>query len=103
MQWWIREYPTVKNNKNDNADKQDYWSYIKRQFKKNRRALYSMYIVIFMAIIALLADVLANEKPLYCSYQGHTYFPVFKEYGVDLGISRWPKELLNISWTDTKF
>jgi ABC-type microcin C transport system permease subunit YejE len=46
--------------------KQDYWSYVKRQFSSNKRALYSMYIVFFMALIALFADFLANEKPIYC-------------------------------------
>jgi len=83
--------------------KQDYWSYVKRQFSKNKRALYSMYIVIFMALIALFADFLANEKPLYCEYKGTTYFPIFRDYGVSLGIAKWPKDLLNINWIDAKF
>jgi peptide/nickel transport system permease protein len=83
--------------------KQDYWSYVKRQFKRNRRAAISLYIVFFMALIALFADVLANEKPIYCKYNGHHYFPIFKEYAVNAGIAKWPKELLNIDWLNTKF
>ena len=53
--------------------KQDYWSYVKRQFSSNKRALYSMYVIIFMAMIALFADFIANEKQIYCEYKGNTY------------------------------
>jgi len=83
--------------------KQDYWSYVKRQFSSNKRALYSMYIVGFMALIALFADFLANEKPIYCQYKGQTYFPIFRDYGVSMGLAKWPKDLLNINWIETKF
>ena len=83
--------------------KQDYWSYVKRQFKKNKRALYSLYVVLFMLGIAIFADFLANEKPIMCTYQGKTYFPIFKEYAVMLKLGKFPPELNNITWTDTKF
>lgn len=82
---------------------QAYWAYVKRQFRKNKRALYSWYVVIFLGFVALFADFLANEKPLWCVYEGKTYFPVFKEYGVDLGLTKWPKELQNIDWINTNF
>jgi peptide/nickel transport system permease protein len=65
--------------------------------------LFSFYIVCFLAFIALFADVLANEKPLYCSYKGNTYFPVFRDYGVMLGFAKWPPDLRNIDWLNTKF
>ncbi|MBK8350933.1 MAG: ABC transporter permease [Saprospirales bacterium] len=89
----------IENNEKEQA----YWSYVKRQFKKNKRALFSFYIVCFLAFIALFADVLANEKPLYCSYKGNTYFPVFREYGVMMGFAKWPPDLRNIDWLNTKF
>ncbi|HNE49503.1 MAG TPA: ABC transporter permease [Chitinophagales bacterium] len=83
--------------------KQDYWSYVKRQFSNNKRALYSFYIVVFMAFVALFADFLANEKPIYCQYKGQSYFPIFRDYGVSLGLAKWPKDLLNINWLETTF
>ncbi|HMW13407.1 MAG TPA: ABC transporter permease [Chitinophagales bacterium] len=83
--------------------KQDYWSYVKRQFKKNKRALFSFYVVLFMLVIAIFADFLANEKPIVCTYQGKTYFPILKEYAVKLKLGKFPPELNNIIWSETKF
>lgn len=77
---------------------QTYWSLVKHQFKKNKLALVATYVVFFLVIIALLADFLANSKPIYCKYKGETYFPVIKEYIVDLGLSKWDTQFLNIDW-----
>ncbi len=91
-----------KNSTPAQAD-QSYWGIVKRQFKKNRLAVWSLRIVYLIFIVGVLADFLANEKPLYCKVNGNTYFPVFKEYAVDLGLSTWPKELLGIDWSDAEF
>ena len=82
---------------------QEYWAYVKRQFKKNKRALYSAYFVGFMAFIAIFADFLANEKPIVCKFQGKTYFPIIKSYGVSFGVTRWADELKNLNWKDAKY
>jgi peptide/nickel transport system permease protein len=79
---------------------QSYSAYVKRQFKKNKRALYSLYIVIFLAGIALFADVLANDKPLVCSYQGSIYSPVLRSYGVSAGLVNWQEEFQNKDFYD---
>ncbi|MFN8286957.1 MAG: ABC transporter permease [Chitinophagales bacterium] len=91
-----------KNSTPAQAD-QSYWGIVKRQFKKNRLAVWSLRIVYVIFIVGVLADFLANEKPLYCKLNGNSYFPVFKEYAVDLGLSTWPKELLGIDWSNTEF
>lgn len=80
-----------------------YITYVKRQFRKNKRALISFYIVAILASVALLADVLANNKPLYCVVDGETHFPVFKEYAVDMGLSQWDESLLNVEWKDLDY
>lgn len=92
------ELPSAPNNNSE-----AYWAFVKRQFKKNKRALLSLYVVGFMALIALFADFIANEKPIYCKYNNENYFPIFIDYGVTLGIKKWPKDLQNINWVDTKF
>ncbi|MBL0079284.1 MAG: ABC transporter permease subunit [Bacteroidetes bacterium] len=91
-----------KIEKNTDSE-QAYWSYVKRQFRKNKRALFSAYFVAFLAFIALFADFLANEKPIVAKYQGVTYFPIAKSYSVNLGLSKWQTPLKNINWLDAKY
>ncbi len=77
-----------------------YWSLVKHQFKKNKLAMISLYIVMFLIALALTADFLASSKPLYAVYKGETYFPVIKDYLNSIGISKWDPELINVSWKD---
>lgn len=86
-----------------NEVSQEYWAYVKRQFRKNKRALFSAYFVGFMAFIAIFADFLANDKPIACKYKGAVYFPIIKSYGVSFGISKWNEELKNVNWTDLEY
>jgi peptide/nickel transport system permease protein len=79
---------------------QTFWSLVRHQYKKNRIAVYALYIVYFLFSIAILADVLANDKPLYANYKGTVYFPVFKQYLADLGISKWSPDLVMADWKD---
>src|SRR5690348_859640 len=47
------------------------------QFKKNKPALFSLYVLGFIAVIALLAPVIANNRPLYVKYNDEIFFPAF--------------------------
>ena len=49
-------------------------------FKKNKRGLYSSYILIIILLITLPAEFIANDKPLLINYDGNFYFPIFKNY-----------------------
>ena len=51
-----------------------------KRFKQNKRGYYSaiMFLVIFC--ISLLAEFVANDKPLIIRYKNHFYFPVFISY-----------------------
>jgi peptide/nickel transport system permease protein len=77
---------------------QTYWSLVKHQYKKNKLAVAALYVVFFLVAMALTADFLANDKPIYCSYKGESYFPIFKEYMVDMGLAKWGGEFLNVDW-----
>src|SRR5665213_3165082 len=48
-----------------------------KQFKKNKPAYFSFYILIFLILIAILSPVISNQKPLYIKFRGHTFFPAF--------------------------
>ncbi len=78
--------------------KNSHWGNVRKQFAMNSLAKWSLRFIGILVVLALLADFLANEKPLICKYKGHVYYPVFKEYLVDAGLSRWPSELLNVEW-----
>lgn len=84
-----------------------------RQFKKNKPAFISLYILGFLTLISLLAPVLANEKPLYMKYKGETFFPAFSfknnynitdpktgaKENIQLDIAQWKRmELESVIW-----
>ncbi|MFN8276534.1 MAG: ABC transporter permease [Chitinophagales bacterium] len=86
-----------------NQNEQSYWAYVKRQFRKKKTAVVSLYIVVFLAVIAVLAPFLANEKPLYCQYQGETYFPVFKDLAVSFGLGQFQPKFNNVNWKELDY
>jgi microcin C transport system permease protein len=49
-------------------------------FRANRRGYVSLYIFTFLFVASLLADVIANDKPLLIQYDGHFYFPILQSY-----------------------
>lgn len=51
--------------------------YAWQQFKKNKPALISLYILIGLVFIALFAPIIANDQPLYCKYKGESFYPAF--------------------------
>ncbi len=51
--------------------------YAWQQFKKNKSALVSLYVLISLIVIAIFAPIIANDQPLYCKYQGETFYPAF--------------------------
>jgi len=77
---------------------QSYWSLVKHQYRKNRPAVWALRFIYVVAAVAILADFLANDKPIVCKYQGTLYFPIVQSYLVDLGISSWPADLATADW-----
>ncbi len=51
-----------------------------KQFKKNKPALLSLYILIFLTMIAVLAPLLANDRPLYMKVAGQNLYPIFSHH-----------------------
>ncbi|HUH74646.1 MAG TPA: ABC transporter permease [Chitinophagales bacterium] len=83
--------------------KQDYWSYVMRQFKKNKRALIAAWMLFILLFVAVFADFIANEKPIAFKDETGWHFPIIKEYGVDLGLTKWPLKWSNINWSNQDF
>lgn len=51
-----------------------------QNFIRNRRAYWSSFIFITLFFLCLLAEVIANDKPILVSFRGKLYFPILKEY-----------------------
>ena len=76
---------------------------VKNQFSKNRLGVFSLRFLYVFILVALLADLLANEKPLISSYKSNLYFPVFHAYAVDMGIANWQQDFQNVDWKNLDY
>jgi peptide/nickel transport system permease protein len=77
---------------------QRYAARVWRSFKRTPRAIVSFWIVVSLAVLALGADLIANDKPFYIHVDGATHFPIARSYGVSLGVVSWPEELRNVDF-----
>jgi microcin C transport system permease protein len=51
-----------------------------RNFRANRRGFWSLWLFLVLFGVSLLAEFLANDRPLVVSYAGHLYVPVLHDY-----------------------
>jgi len=51
-----------------------------RNFTKNRRAFWSLWIFGVLFTLSLFAEFLANDKPILVNYRGEYFTPIFKFY-----------------------
>ncbi len=49
-------------------------------FKANRRGFYSFWIFLFLFVISLFSEIIANDKPILVRYDNHFYFPLLSSY-----------------------
>ena len=75
-----------------------YGARVWREFKRNRSASWSLRVVVLLALLALSADFIANDKPYYISLNGKSYAPILIDYGARLGLRKWPEPLLNADY-----
>ncbi len=50
------------------------------QFKANKRGYWSLWLFLFLFILCLSAEFIANDKPIIIKYDGAYYFPVMVSY-----------------------
>jgi microcin C transport system permease protein len=51
-----------------------------RSFRAHRRGFWSLWIFLVLFVLSLLAEFIANDKPIVASYKGELLFPVFVNY-----------------------
>lgn len=49
-----------------------------RQFRRNKPAIISLYFLVFLILVALLADLIATSQPWYARYRGKAFYPAFQ-------------------------
>lgn len=49
-------------------------------FKRNRRGFISLWIFLLLFVLSLVAELIANDKPISVRYDGELYFPAFVTY-----------------------
>lgn len=49
-------------------------------FRANKRGFWAMWVFLALFGVAMMAEVIANDRPLVVSYHGSYYFPVVKDY-----------------------
>ncbi len=77
-----------------------------KQFRKNKIAVVSLYVLVALATIALLAPLIANEKPLYIKLNGQNFFPAlsFKNNLIIKSVSGTEEiNFASVDWKQLKF
>ncbi|MDA8793747.1 ABC transporter permease subunit [Bacteriovoracaceae bacterium] len=70
-----------------------------RRFVKNRRAVFSSWLIIILCFFSFTAEFWANSKPIVLSYQGKMFFPTLQDYSVkEFG----DQELLQVDYRKLK-
>lgn len=64
---------------------QGYWSIVWTQLKKNVPGMVGLAFISVVVVVALLAPLLANDRPIVTSYKGDVKFPAFATY-VDIWV-----------------
>ena len=49
-------------------------------FCKNKRAKYSLFLFVFLFVLSLFAELIANDRPLAVKYKNNWYFPLISNY-----------------------
>jgi len=58
--------------------------------------------LLFVAIIAIIGPLIANEKPYYCKLDGISYFPMFTSVS-ESGLSAQHPSMAPVNWNTTHF
>ncbi|MGQ9660965.1 MAG: ABC transporter permease subunit [Kiritimatiellia bacterium] len=54
-----------------------------RRFRNNRRAWWSLLILVVLYVLSLCSELICNDRPIYIRFRSKSYFPIFKYYPED--------------------
>jgi len=86
-------------SKFENISRSNLWSTL-----RNRRATaWALRLVLFLLLIALFTNFIANDRPIYCKVNGKTYHPVFNQIATNLGLSQIKIPTPGKEWHDLTY
>lgn len=64
---------------------ESYWAFTWRQLKRNYLAMFGLWVVIFLFLVAIFAPLLANDRPIVMKAKGELMFPALRQFvpGID--------------------
>ena len=70
------------------------------KLKRHIKGLKQWFTILIagLVLVAALADILANDKPLVSSDEDGVSFPVFQQMGIDLGVIQPPLGFVGTDW-----
>lgn len=71
--------------------------------RSSRISKWAFRLLKLMIFIAIFGNFIANEKPLVCKIDQQIYFPVLKQYAVDLGWSTWESKFIQKKWKNQDY
>jgi len=92
--------PNININDNTTAAVTGGWRGLWATLRRRKATRWSVYTLFFLLFIAVTADFLANEKPLYCKIAGEKHFPVLKDYAVALNLAKWDAKYIRTEWSE---
>tara|TARA_B100000902_G_scaffold149672_1_gene146239 strand:+ start:3551 stop:5182 length:1632 start_codon:yes stop_codon:yes gene_type:complete len=69
----------IASKKKSDENNFSFQKYAWLQFKKNKIALFSLYLLFLLILIARFSPFIANSQPLYAVYKGVTMYPAFED------------------------
>lgn len=58
----------------------DFNQYAWRQFKSNKAAYFSSYVLVGLVFMSMYASFIANQLPLYSEVDGKSYYPIYQSH-----------------------
>ena len=70
---------------------------------KDKRSRVARWGLILLVGIAVFADFIANDKPLYCKIEGVHRFPALREMFSGVGLTSWSLEQESTDWRTQQY
>ena len=86
-------------SKSENISRSNLWISLRRR----KASTWALRMIMFLFLIALFANFIANDRPFYCKVKGKTYYPIFNQIATNLGISKMKVPQPGKEWHDLNY